>query len=83
MADTKVYRDNRHQHGRRNVVRIKMRMTIKKLLAGILCLMMVTMLYTVALAETAIDQTTVATQVVIWVLCGLLTTLSALATWAI
>ena len=58
-------------------------MTIKKLLAGILCLMMVTMLYTVALAETAIDQTTVATQVVIWVLCGLLTTLSALATWAI
>jgi len=56
---------------------------MRKLLAGILCLMMVAMLCTVALAETAIDQTTVATQVVIWVLCGLLTTISAVVTWAV
>ena len=54
---------------------------MKKVIAGALCLVMVLICAT-ALAETAIDKAEVGTQVVIWVLCGVLTELGALATWA-
>ena len=42
---------------------------------------MMLLVYGLALAETAVDTTAIATQVVIWVLCGVLTALGALATW--
>ncbi len=54
---------------------------MKRILAAALCLMMV-LVAGLALAETAVDTTEIITQVVIWVLCGVLTALGALATWA-
>ena len=54
---------------------------MKKVIAGALCLVMVLICAT-ALAETAIDKAEVGTQVVIWVMCGVLSALGALATWA-
>ena len=54
---------------------------MKRILAAALCLMMV-LVAGLALAKTAVDTTAVITQVVIWVLCGVLTALGALATWA-
>lgn len=54
---------------------------MKKILAVCLTLMLV-LLCTSAVAETAIDKAEVGTQVVIWVLCGILSALGALATWA-
>ena len=54
---------------------------MKRILAAALCLMMV-LVAGLALAETTVDTTAIITQVVIWVLCGVLTALSALATWA-
>jgi len=54
---------------------------MKKILWGLLCLMMV-LACGVALAEGAIDTGAIVTQVVIWVLCGLLTVLGTVATWA-
>ena len=54
---------------------------MKRILAAALCLMML-LVAGLALAETAVDTTAIITQVVIWVLCGVLTALSALATWA-
>jgi len=53
---------------------------MKKVIAGALCLVMVLICAT-ALAETAIDKAEAGTQVVIWVLCGILSALGALATW--
>ena len=54
---------------------------MKKILAGCLALVLV-LLCTCAVAETTIDKAEVGTQVVIWVLCGILSALGALATWA-
>ena len=54
---------------------------MKKIIAMLLCLMMV-LVAGLALAETPVDTTEIITQVVIWVLCGVLTALGALATWA-
>lgn len=54
---------------------------MKKIMAMLLCLMMV-LAAGLALAEAEVDTTEVITQVVIWVLCGVLTALGALATWA-
>ncbi len=54
---------------------------MKKILAVCLTLMLV-LLCTSAVAETGIDKAEVGTQVVIWVLCGILSALGALATWA-
>ena len=54
---------------------------MKKVLAVVLFLSMV-LIGGVALAETAVDTTEVITQVVIWVLCGVLAALGGLATWA-
>ena len=54
---------------------------MKRILAWVLVLVAV-MACGVALAETATVQTTIITQVVIWVLCGVLTALGALVTWA-
>ena len=53
----------------------------KVLFAGMLCLMLM-LLCTGAVAETGIDTGAILTQVVIWVLCGVLTALGAVATWA-
>ena len=55
---------------------------MKKVLAGLLCLMMV-LVCASALAETVIGKAEIVTQFVIWVLCGVLTAVSALATWAV
>lgn len=52
----------------------------KVLFAGMLCLMLV-LLCTGAVAEMGIDTGAILTQVVIWVLCGVLTALGAAATW--
>ena len=54
---------------------------MKKIIALCLALVLVLMC-TCAVAETAIDKAEVGTQLVIWVLCGILSALSALATWA-
>ena len=55
---------------------------MKRTLAMVLCLLMV-LAAGLALAETAVDSTAVITQVVIWVLCGVLTAFGALTTWAV
>ncbi len=44
-------------------------------------LLMLVLVSTYAMAETAVDTSAVMTQVVIWVLCGVLTALGAVATW--
>lgn len=54
---------------------------MKKIIAGWLLLVLVLM-STFAMAETAVDTSAVVIQVVIWVLCGVLTVLGAIATWA-
>ena len=53
---------------------------MKRILAVILGMMLV-LACTSALAETGIDTGAVLTQVVIWVLCGVLTVLGAVFTW--
>lgn len=55
---------------------------MKKIIAVSLALVMV-LLCTYAVAETVIDKAEVGTQLVIWVLCGILSALGALATWAV
>ncbi len=55
---------------------------MKRILAFWLCLMLI-LLPLWAFAESAIDTTAVVTQMVIWVLCGVLTALGAVATWAV
>ncbi len=54
---------------------------MKKVLWMMVCVMLV-LLCTSAMAETAIDTGAIVTQVVIWVLCGALTVLGGIATWA-
>ncbi len=54
---------------------------MKKVLWVMVCLMLV-LLCTSAVAEVAIDTGAIVTQVVIWVLCGALTVLGGVATWA-
>ena len=54
---------------------------MKRILAAVLCQMLV-LVAGLALDEAAVDTTEIITQVVIWVLCGVLTALGALATWA-
>lgn len=53
---------------------------MKRILA-IWMLLMLVLVSTYAMAETAVDTSAVMTQVVIWVLCGVLTALGAVATW--
>ncbi|NCC36316.1 MAG: hypothetical protein EOM24_30540 [Chloroflexia bacterium] len=55
---------------------------MKKIIALFLGLVLV-LLCTYAVAETAVDKAEVGTQLVIWVLCGILSALGALATWAV
>ena len=55
---------------------------MKKIIALILTMVLL-LLCTYAVAETVVDKTEVGTQVVIWVLCGILSALGALATWAV
>ena len=55
---------------------------MKKILAVLLTLVLL-MLCTFAMAEpTGIDKAAVGTQVAVWMLCGILSALGALATWA-
>ena len=55
---------------------------MKRIIALLLALGLL-LLCTCAIAETAIDRAEVGTQVVAWVLCGILSALGALATWAV
>ena len=55
---------------------------MKRIIALLLALGLV-LLCTCAIAETVIDMAEVGTQVVAWVLCGILSALGALATWAV
>ncbi len=55
---------------------------MKKIIALLLALVLV-LLCTYAVADTVIDKAEVGTQLVIWVLCGILSALGALATWAV
>ena len=55
---------------------------MKRIHSMVLCMLIVLAVGT-ALAETAVDTTEIITQVVIWVLCGVLTAASALAMWAV
>ena len=54
---------------------------MKKVLWVMICLMLVLMCAS-AVAEGAIDTSAIVTQVVIWVLCSVLTVLGGVATWA-
>ncbi len=53
-----------------------------KKITSLILTMVLLLLCTCAVAETAIDKAEVGTQLVIWVLCGILSALGALATWA-
>jgi len=55
---------------------------MKKIIALLLAMVLV-LLCTYAVADTVIDKAEVGTQLVIWVLCGILSALGALATWAV
>ncbi|NLI22299.1 MAG: hypothetical protein GX418_12245 [Clostridiales bacterium] len=56
---------------------------MKRILAILMCILMVVVIPVVALAETTVDGGQIATQVVAWVLCSILAALGALATWAV
>lgn len=55
---------------------------MKRILAMLMCILMVAVIPMEALAETTVDRGQIATQVVAWALCSVLAALGALATWA-
>jgi hypothetical protein len=55
---------------------------MKRILAMLMCILMVAVIPVAAMAETTVDGGQIATQVIAWALCSILAALGALATWA-